>query len=60
MENNIENQQKVFDKLLQYHSELKNTLPILIECEEMGLPQTLIKDLLEKEEIHIKGEIYSS
>ena len=60
LENNIENQQKVFNKLLDYHPELKDTLPIMIECEKMGLPPTLIKALLEKEEIHIKGEIYSS
>lgn len=60
LENNIENQQKVFNKLLQYHPELKDTLPIVIECEKMGLSQTLIKTLLEKGEIYIKGEIYSS
>lgn len=60
LENNIEKQQKVFNKLLDYHPELKDTLPIVIECEKMGLPPTLIKALLEKEEIHIKGEIYSS
>lgn len=60
LENNIENQQKVFNKLLNYHPELKDTLQIVIECEKMGLTPTLIKDLLKKEEIHIKGEIYSS
>jgi len=60
LENNIENQQKVFNKLLQYHPEVKDSLPIVIECEKMGLPQTLIKTLLEKEEVFIKGEIYSS
>lgn len=60
LENNIENQQKVFNKLLNYHPELKDTLQIVIECEKMGLTPTLIKDLLKKEEIHINGEIYSS
>ena len=60
LENNIEKQQKVFNKLLDYHPELKDTLPIVIECEKIGLPPTFIKALLEKEEIHIKGEIYSS
>lgn len=60
LERNIESQEKAFNKLLQYHPELKDTLPIVTECEKMGLPQTLIKELLEKEEIHIRGEIYSS
>jgi hypothetical protein len=60
LESNIESQEKTFNKLLQYHPELKDTLPIVTECEKMGLPQTLIKELLEKEEIHIRGEIYSS
>ncbi|MFC0343837.1 MobV family relaxase [Epilithonimonas hispanica] len=60
LENTLEKQNKVFDKVLQYHPEVKDSLPIVIECEKMGLPPELIKKLLEKQEIHISGEIYSS
>lgn len=60
LENTLEKQNKVFDKVLQYHPEIKDSLPIVIECEKMGLPPELIKKLLEKQEIHISGEIYSS
>ena len=60
LENTLEKQNKVFDKVLQYHPEIKDSLPIVIECERMGLPPELIKKLLEKQEIHISGEIYSS
>ena len=60
LENTLEKQNKVFDKVLKYHPEVKDSLPIVIECEKMGLPPELIKKLLEKQEIHISGEIYSS
>lgn len=60
LEITLERQNKVFDKVLKYHPEIKDSLPIVIECEKMGLPPELIKKLLEKQEIHISGEIYSS
>ncbi|AZB21033.1 mobilization protein [Kaistella haifensis] len=60
LENNLEKQNKVFDKVLQYHPDIKDSLPIVIECEKMGLTPEIIKTLLEKQEIHISGEIYSS
>ncbi|MDV4024422.1 mobilization protein [Elizabethkingia anophelis] len=60
LENDLENQNKVFDKLMKYHPEIKDSLPIISECERLGFSQDLIKHLLEKEEIYIKGEIYSS
>jgi hypothetical protein len=60
LENTLEKQNKVIDKVLQYHPEINYTLAIVIECEKMGLPPELIKTLLEKQEIHISGEIYSS
>lgn len=60
LENTLEKQNKVFDKVLKYHPEIKDSLPIVTECEKMGLPQDIIKTLLEKQEIHISGEIYSS
>ncbi|WP_312082544.1 MobV family relaxase [Epilithonimonas hominis] len=60
LESTLEKQNKVFDKVLKYHPEVKDSLPIVIECEKMGLPPELIKKLLEKQEIHISGEIYSS
>ncbi len=60
LENTLEKQNKVFDKVLQYHPEIKDSLPIVTECEKMGLPPELIKTFLEKQEIHISGEIYSS
>ena len=45
---------------MQYHPEINYTLAIVIECEKMGLPPELIKKLLDKKEIYISGEIYSS
>lgn len=60
LENTLEKQNKVFDKVLKYHPEIKDSLPIVTECEKMGLPPELIKTLLEKQEMHISGEIYSS
>lgn len=60
LENTLEKQNKMFDKVLKYHPEIKDSLPIVMECEKMGLPPELIKKLLEKQEIHISGEIYSS
>lgn len=60
LENTLEKQNKVFEKVLEYYPEIKDSLPIVIECEKMGLPQYIIKTLLEKQEIHINGEIYSS
>lgn len=60
LENTLEKQNKMFDKVLKYHPEIKDSLPIVTECEKMGLPPELIKKLLEKQEIHISGEIYSS
>ena len=60
LENTLEKQNKVIDKVLQYHPEINYTLAIVIECEKMGLPPELIKKLLDKKEIYISGEIYSS
>lgn len=60
LENTLEKQNMVFDKVMQYHPDINYTLPIVIECEKMGLPPELIKTLLEKQEIHISGEVYSS
>ena len=60
LENTLEKQSKVFDKLMQYHPEIKSSLPIVLDCEKMRLSPIIIKNLLEKQEIHIKGEIYSS
>ena len=60
LENTLEKQNKVSDKVLQYHPEINYTLAIVIECEKMGLPPELINALLQKQEIHISGEIYSS
>ena len=60
LENTLEKQNMVFDKVMQYHPDINYTLAIVIECEKMGLPPELIKTLLEKQEIHISGEIYSS
>ena len=60
LENTLEKQNKVIDKVLQYHPEINYTLAIVIECEKMGLPPELIKKLLDKKEICISGEIYSS
>ncbi len=60
LENTLEKQNKVFEKVFKYHPEIKDSLPIVTECEKMGLPSELIKKLLEKQEIHISGEIYSS
>ena len=60
LENTLEKQNKMFDKVLKYHPEIKDSLPIVTECEKMGLSPELIKTLLGKQEIHISGEIYSS
>ncbi len=60
LENTLEKQSKIFDKLMQYHPDIKSSLPIVLDCEKMRLSPTIIKTLLEKEEIHIKGDIYSS
>ena len=60
LENTLEKQNMVFDKVMQYHPDINYTLAIVIECEKMGLPPELIKTLLEKQEIHISGEVYSS
>ncbi|MCL1665443.1 plasmid recombination protein [Elizabethkingia ursingii] len=60
LENDLEKQNKAFDKLLKYHPELRDSLPIIVECEKLGFNSDLIELLLEKKEIYIKGEIYSS
>ncbi|OPB87026.1 MobV family relaxase [Elizabethkingia ursingii] len=60
LENTLENQNKAFDKLLKYHPEIRDSLPIIAECEKLGFNSDLIELLLEKKEIYIKGEIYSS
>lgn len=60
LENTIEKQNKIFDKIAQYQPDIKDSLAIAIECEKMGMPPELIKILLEKKEICISGEIYSS
>ncbi|MCT3991080.1 plasmid recombination protein [Elizabethkingia anophelis] len=60
LENTLENQKKAFDKLLKYHPEIGDSMPIITECEKLGFNQDLIRLLLEKKEIYIKGEIYSS
>ena len=60
LESTLEKQNNIFDKVLKYHPEIKDSLSILEECEKMGMPPELIKMLLEKREIHISGEIYSS
>ena len=60
LENTLEKQNKVFDKVFKYHPEIKDSLPIIVECEKMGLLPELIRTLLEKQELHISGEIYSS
>ena len=60
LENTLEKQNKVIDKVMQYHPDINYTLAIVIECEKMGLPPELIKKLLDKKEIYISGEIYSS
>lgn len=60
LENTLEKHKKAFDKLVNYHPEIKDSLPIISECEKLGFSQDLIKHLLEKEEVYIKGEIYSS
>ena len=59
LENTLKNQNKVLDKIAQYLPDI-NSLPIIIECEKMGMPSELIKTLLKKQEIRISGEIYSS
>ena len=60
LENTIEKQNKIFDKIAQYLPDIKDSLAIIIECEKMGMPPELIKTLLKKQEIRISGEIYSS
>lgn len=60
LENTIEKQNKIFDKIAQYQPDIKDSLAIIIECEKMGMPPELIKTLLKKQEIRISGEIYSS
>lgn len=60
LENTIEKQNKIFDKIAQYQPDIKDSLAIAIECEKMGMHPELIKILLEKKEICISGEIYSS
>ena len=60
LENTVEKQNKIFDKIAQYQPDIKDSLAIIIECEKMGMPPELIKTLLKKQEIRISGEIYSS
>ena len=60
LENTIEKQNKIFDKIAQYQPDIQDSLAIIIECEKMGMPPELIKTLLKKQEIRISGEIYSS
>lgn len=60
LENTIEKQDNNFEKVLKYHPEIKDSLKIVTECEKIGLPPELIEKLLEKQEIHISGEIHSS
>lgn len=60
LENTIEKQNKIFDKIAQYQPDIKDSLAIIIECEKMGMHPELIHFLLNKKEICISGEIYSS
>ena len=60
LENTIEKQNKIFDKIAQYQPDIKDSLAIIIECEKMGMHPELIHFLLDKKEICIGGEIYSS
>ncbi len=60
LENTIEKQNKIFDKIAQYQPDIKDSLAIIIECEKMGMHPELIHFLLDKKEICISGEIYSS
>lgn len=56
----VESQDKILDKLKNYHPDAIEIYQIVTECEKMGLPAPLIKSLLEKKELVIKGQIYSS
>ena len=60
LESTIEKQNKIFDKIAQYQPDIKDSLAIIIECEKMGMHPEMIHILLEKNEIYISGEIYSS
>ena len=60
LENTVEKQNKIFDKIAQYQPCIKDSLAIIIECEKMGMHPELIHFLLDKKEICISGEIYSS
>ena len=60
LESTIEKQNKIFDKRAQYQPDIKDSLAIIIECEKMGMHPEMIHILLEKNEIYISGEIYSS
>ena len=56
----VERKDRILDKLVQYQPDLKASYSIILECEKLRFSPELIKHLLEKEEIYIKGEIYSS
>lgn len=60
LESTIEKQNKIFDKIAQFQPDIQDSLAIIIECEKMGMHPELIHILLEKNEICISGEIYSS
>ena len=60
LESTIEKQNKIFDKIAQYQPDIQDSLVIIIECEKMGMHPEMIHILLEKNEIYISGEIYSS
>ncbi len=51
LENTIEKQNKIFDKIAQYQPDIKDSLAIIIECEKMGMHPELIHFLLDKKEI---------
>lgn len=56
----VERKDRILAKLVQYQPDLKASYSIILECEKLRFSPELIKHLLEKEEIYIKGEIYSS
>ncbi|HFK5598554.1 TPA: MobV family relaxase [Elizabethkingia anophelis] len=60
LKNMVERKDRILDKLVQYQPDLKASYSIILECEKLRFSPELIKHLLEKEEIYIKGEIYSS
>ncbi|HFK5581043.1 mobilization protein [Elizabethkingia anophelis] len=60
LRNMVERKDSILAKLVKYHPDLKASYSIILECEKLRFSPELIKHLLEKEEIYIKGEVYSS